>query len=280
MYIPQFDIPKFEDRHPIRARVCKKNIVIDYGEKHLCFMLSVKALVVRLVEENTHRARTPVYPNLRNVEFIAKFLASNATLQCTLQDRLQSHHIVPGNELSLTIVGVREEIGALLVDVDEDRGSGSSTWRRPTATRGNKTRSSPPKNGTSSTAKACIVTPRHPGGMKVVVVTNTDDHVIRMIDGSTSPLTEISLLSSRVLEFRDPADYITRVVISCDGARNIRNAELPRCSNLCGKITHVATNDIYNPGIRPYIRRTKNLFGLFTCVYSKYANFHTGAAMS
>ncbi len=122
MYIPQFDIPKFEDRHPIRARVCKKNIVIDYGKKHLCFMLTVKALVVRLVEENTHRARTPVYPNLRNVEFIAKFLVSNATLQCTLQDRLQAHHIVPGNELSLTIVGVREEIGALLVDVDEGPG--------------------------------------------------------------------------------------------------------------------------------------------------------------
>jgi hypothetical protein len=116
--------------------------------------------------------------------------------------------------------------------------------------------------------------------MKVVVVTNTDDHVIRMIDGSTSPLTEISLLSRRVLEFRDPADYITRVIISCDDPRNIRKAELPRCSNLCGKITHVATKDIYNPGIRPYIRRTKNLFGLFTCVYSKYANFHTGAAMS
>ena len=105
--------------------------------------------------------------------------------------------------------------------------------------------------------------------MKVVVVTNTDDHVIRMIDGSTSPLTEISLLSRRVLEFRDPADYITRVIISCDDQRNIRNAELPRCSNLCGKITHVATKDIYNPGIRPYIRRTKNLFGLFTCVYER-----------
>jgi len=84
-------------------------------------MLTVKALVVRLVEENTQRARTQ-YPNLRNVEFIAKISASNATLQCTLQDRLQAHYIVPGNELSLTIVGVREEIGALLVDVDEGPG--------------------------------------------------------------------------------------------------------------------------------------------------------------
>jgi hypothetical protein len=84
-------------------------------------MLTAKALVVRLVEENAHRART--HPDLaRNVEFIARFLVSNSTLQCTLQDRLQAHHLVPGNELSLTIVGVREDIGALLVDVDEGPG--------------------------------------------------------------------------------------------------------------------------------------------------------------
>ena len=88
----------------------------------MCFVLTVKALVVKLVEENTHRARTHVHPNARNVEFIAKILVSNSTLQCTLQDRLQAHHIVPGNELSLTIVGVREELGALLVDVDEGPG--------------------------------------------------------------------------------------------------------------------------------------------------------------
>lgn len=119
-----------------------------------------------------------------------------------------------------------------------------------------------------------------PGQMKVVVVTNTDDHVIRIFDGSTSPLPEISLLSRRVLEFRSPSDYIARVIISCDEWCNIRPVELPRCSNLCGKITHVSSKDIYNPGIKPYIKRTKNLFGTFTCVYSKHANFHTGAAMS
>jgi hypothetical protein len=85
-------------------------------------MLTVKALVVRLVEENVHRARAQMHPSGRNVEFIARFLVSNSTLQCTLQDRLQAHHIVPGSELSLTIVGVREELGALLVDVDEGPG--------------------------------------------------------------------------------------------------------------------------------------------------------------
>jgi len=43
-------------------------------------------------------------------------------MQCTLQDRLQAYHLVPGNELSLTVVGVREDICTLLVDVDEGPG--------------------------------------------------------------------------------------------------------------------------------------------------------------
>ena len=115
--------------------------------------------------------------------------------------------------------------------------------------------------------------------MKVVVVTNSNDHVIRMLDGDASALAEISLLSRRVLEVRDPTDYIQRVVVSGDMC-NTRPLEMPRCSNLCGKISHSSTTDIYNPGIRPYIKRTRNLFGAFTCVYSKYANFHTGSAMS
>ena len=115
--------------------------------------------------------------------------------------------------------------------------------------------------------------------MKVVVVTNTNDHVIRMLHKNASALVEISLLSRRVLEVRDSMDYITRVIVTSDTC-NLRGVEMPRCSNLCGKISHTSTTDVYNPGIRPYIKRTKNLFGAFTCVYSKHANFHTGSAMS
>ena len=116
--------------------------------------------------------------------------------------------------------------------------------------------------------------------MKVVVVTNTDDCVIRDLDESRDLLAGISLLCRQVVEGRQTEAYIKRVVISCDTVLNIRPKEPPRCSNLCGKITHVAASDIYNPGIKPYIKKTKNLFGSFTCVYTKHANFHTGAARS
>jgi hypothetical protein len=115
--------------------------------------------------------------------------------------------------------------------------------------------------------------------MKVVVVTNTNDHVVRFIDGKAGVLADISLLSRKVLEVRNPTDYVTRILVS-EESRRTRPCEMPRCSNLCGKICHTSTTDIYNPGIRPYIKRTKNLFGAFTCVYSKFANFHTGSAMS
>jgi len=80
-------------------------------------MLTVKALVVRLVEENAHRARTQVHQNVRNVKFIARFLVSNSTLQC----RTDSKRITSFPETSC-LMGVREELGAQLVDVDEGPG--------------------------------------------------------------------------------------------------------------------------------------------------------------
>ena len=116
--------------------------------------------------------------------------------------------------------------------------------------------------------------------MKIVVVVNTNDTVIRMVDEEADVLSEISGLCRRVLEARAPEDHVIRVVVSCDDMFNLRPMELPRCSNLCGKITHLPATEIYNPGVKPYIRKTKNLFGNFTCVYSKNANFHTGVALS
>ncbi len=85
--------------------------------------------------------------------------------------------------------------------------------------------------------------------MKIVVVLDTGDTVIRM-----------------------PND------VSCDDLFSLKGVELQRCTNLCGKITHLAAAAIYIPGVQPYVWWTKNLFGNFTCVYSKHANFHTGAA--
>ena len=86
-------------------------------------MFTTKALVLRLAVENAHRARIQGHSELsRDVGFIAKFAGSNSTLQCTLRDSRQAHHIVLGRELSVRIVGLKEDISALLVDVDEGPG--------------------------------------------------------------------------------------------------------------------------------------------------------------
>lgn len=103
----------------VRHTMSKKNKVIECKKKHVFSMITVKAIVLRLAEANAFRAGKPASIG-QTVDFVAKFSTSNAVLQCTLQDRLQAHHIVPGNELSLTVVGLREELGALLVDVDEN----------------------------------------------------------------------------------------------------------------------------------------------------------------
>jgi hypothetical protein len=116
--------------------------------------------------------------------------------------------------------------------------------------------------------------------MKIVVVLDTGDTVIRMSDDEADVLAAISVLSRRVLEARPPGDRVVRVLVSCDDLFSLKGVELPRCTNLCGKITHLAAAAIYSPGVQPYVRRTKNLFGNFTCVYSTHANFHTGAARS
>ncbi|NBW88309.1 MAG: hypothetical protein EBR51_00070 [Gammaproteobacteria bacterium] len=119
--------------------------------------------------------------------------------------------------------------------------------------------------------------------MKIALVTANGDTVIRFVPEDVDVLAEISLLSRHVADGRAaaPGAQLARVLISVgERAPRIKAAELPRCTNLCGKVAHYANLDIYQPGVRPYVRRTKSLFGTFTCVYSKYANFHTGSARS
>lgn len=137
--------------------------------------------------------------------------------------------------------------------------------------------------------------------MKIAVVTAGGDTVIRFCAEDADVLAEVSLLSRRVVEGRAalgragaplgpspegalaaaPGAEVARVVISVgERAPRIKAPEAPRCTNLCGKVAHYPNTDIYKKGVRPYVRRTKSLFGAFTCVYTKHANFHTGSARS
>ena len=82
-------------------------------------MFRVKALVLKLVQTNATSKGHGRSDLLENVNFIAQFEVTNSTLVCTLQDRLQAHHLVPGRALLLSVVGVREDGCSLLVDIED-----------------------------------------------------------------------------------------------------------------------------------------------------------------
>jgi hypothetical protein len=46
--------------------------------------------------------------------------------------------------------------------------------------------------------------------------------------------------------------------------------------NMCGKITHAATIYIHTAGVKAYIRKERNNFGVSYAVYTRFCNFHTG----
>ena len=82
-------------------------------------MFRVKALVLKLVQTNARNKGHCQSDLLENVTFVAQFDVTNSTLVCTLQDRLQAHHLVQGRALLLSVVGVRDDGCSLLVDVEE-----------------------------------------------------------------------------------------------------------------------------------------------------------------
>lgn len=122
--------------------------------------------------------------------------------------------------------------------------------------------------------------------MKLVVVAANEDTVIRFLPEDADVLAEVSLLCRHVVDGRAgagpaPGGELARVLISVgEHGPRIKPPEAPRCTNLCGKVAHYANTSIYQAGVKPYVRRTKSLFGTFTCVYTKHANFHTGSARS
>jgi len=48
-----------------------------------------------------------------------------------------------------------------------------------------------------------------------------------------------------------------------------------RITNICGKIKHSHSIQFHNPGVLPFVKKTKNAFGVFETVYSVHGNLHT-----
>ena len=49
-------------------------------------------------------------------------------------------------------------------------------------------------------------------------------------------------------------------------------------ANICGKISHYSTSQIYRDEILPYVQKLANRFGVFKCLFSPVCNFHTGCS--
>jgi len=62
-------------------------------------------------------------------------------------------------------------------------------------------------------------------------------------------------------------------VSACKTAR-LRPTAL-RITNICGKIQHCHCAHFYNPGVLPFVKKTRNAFGNFETVYSVHSNLQT-----
>lgn len=51
--------------------------------------------------------------------------------------------------------------------------------------------------------------------------------------------------------------------------------QLPKITNICGKIVHPTDETVYAPGVRPYIQLVENCFGTKYRVYTTACNFDT-----
>lgn len=74
-------------------------------------------------------------------------------------------------------------------------------------------------------------------------------------------------------EERFQAPVCTVRVSACRRAR-LRPTAL-RITNICGKIKHCHSEQFFNPGVLPFVVKTRNAFGNFETVYSVHGNLQT-----
>jgi hypothetical protein len=71
-----------------------------------------------------------------------------------------------------------------------------------------------------------------------------------------------------------------RAPSAAERSQNLRARAAPRggpeqpsvVANICGKIVHNSALHIYNAGVRPYVVRQRNNFGVFDCVFTRACN--------
>jgi hypothetical protein len=117
--------------------------------------------------------------------------------------------------------------------------------------------------------------------LRIVAVLNNNEELARHIQVSSlaNVCADISSFMNELEANEFHADEKTQVMKIMVQTQHLREGLCGKplsVVNMCGKITHQATMHTHTPGVKAYIRKERNNFGVSYAVYTRFCNFHTG----
>jgi len=106
---------------------------------------------------------------------------------------------------------------------------------------------------------------------KLIFKTTQDDLLYRIEDNQTA-----NTMQEWLSHFEQKGIEIVEVSSTPMNNTRVLKQKNAYIANICGKISHYSTKQIYRDEILPYVQKLQNRFGIFRCLYSPLCNFHTG----
>ena len=117
--------------------------------------------------------------------------------------------------------------------------------------------------------------------LRIVVLLNNTEELARhlqvrsLADVCASISSFMKELDTNVFHANDKTQVI-KILVQTKNLREVLSFKPLSVVNMCGKITHQATMHIHTPGVKAYITKERNNFGVSHAVYTRFCNFHTG----
>ena len=117
--------------------------------------------------------------------------------------------------------------------------------------------------------------------LRLVAILSNGEELVRHLQATSIKdiLHEISTFMSQLqanqFHVNDKTHVVKFLVQSQKQYQDLCNKPIS-VVNMCGKITHEATLYIHSPGVKAYVKKEKNNFGVSMAVYTRFCNFHTG----
>jgi hypothetical protein len=113
--------------------------------------------------------------------------------------------------------------------------------------------------------------------VKIQVITSSNDAFYRQLPDESNEQDRrkcIGKLCKHVEQLT--STHVVKIVINEDQSTFASPALMPVTANICGKLIHETSVNIYNPGVKPYVFKAPNNFGTMHCLLSTACTFHTG----